>query len=203
MKFILIVALAYINVSAYAQTSEVDKQFRQFMRYYQKEKFKKAAPYFETLMNSSFTFDKVFYQSGMLMYDYLYAESRNTSEQTHYQWMMDTLNTVLGKSMEEVYKDRYEVAGEIVVNGEVEPVYGGRGGYDQAPEYPTGLGGFLSDVAEEIRLSPVLSHYKKEQKGFVAFVVNGDGRIINIEIMKGFTPEIDQEVIKIIGAMPD
>ena len=89
------------------------------------------------------------------------------------------------------------------INGKVEPVYGGRGGYDQAPEYPTELGGFLSDVAEEIRLSPVLSDYKKEQKGFVAFVVNGDGRIINIEIMKGFTPEIDQEVIKIIGAMPD
>jgi TonB family protein len=73
-------------------------------------------------------------------------------------------------------------------------------------DMPTFKGGdvnyFRDWVQERVKYPESLINEKIEGKVFVMFVVENDGSVTNVEIMKGVHPELDKETIRVVESSP-
>ncbi len=70
------------------------------------------------------------------------------------------------------------------------------------PKFPGGQGGTLKYLKEAIVYPEKARKAKKEGKVFISFVVEKDGSISNVELLRGFDPECDEAALKAIREMP-
>ena len=72
----------------------------------------------------------------------------------------------------------------------------------EMPKYPGGETKLLSYLTENIKY-PVKSIEKKEQgRVIVDFIVEKDGSLSNIHVLKSITPRLDAEAIRVVKSMP-
>ena len=64
---------------------------------------------------------------------------------------------------------------------------------DVEPEYLDGLEAFHAYISEQIEFPKILRKYGTASTAFVAFVVDRDGRVINVKMLKGITKEVGSE----------
>lgn len=70
------------------------------------------------------------------------------------------------------------------------------------PEFPGGIGALMKYLGENIKY-PVEAKEKKIQgRVNVAFIVNQDGSISDTKIIRGASPLLDAEALRVIGSMP-
>ncbi len=77
--------------------------------------------------------------------------------------------------------------------------------YDAAdvdPEFPGGQEVMQKFIAENFHLSEKAKKEGKEGMVYTQFVVNKKGEITNVETLKGVSPEVDEECIRVIESMP-
>jgi len=74
---------------------------------------------------------------------------------------------------------------------------------EKMPEFPGGRGSLISFINEN-RIYPVQAQENGIQGRVVLqFVVEVDGSITNIQIIRGVSPDIDREAVRIIESMPN
>lgn len=69
--------------------------------------------------------------------------------------------------------------------------------------YPDGPEGFYKYISQNVKYpeSAVKAHI--QGKVFVAFLVQEDGSLNNVKVVRGLTPEIDSEAVRVIKASPN
>lgn len=74
---------------------------------------------------------------------------------------------------------------------------------DVMPEYPGGQGELLKFLARNIKYPEESVKNKEEGRVQIAFIVNKDGSISDVKVLKNATPLLDAEAIRITKSMPN
>lgn len=72
----------------------------------------------------------------------------------------------------------------------------------EPPEFPDGTAAFLNYVRESQVYPKDALRDKVQGRVLVQFIVNEDGSISDVKVVKGLTPSLDAEAIRIVSAMP-
>lgn len=70
------------------------------------------------------------------------------------------------------------------------------------PQPPRGLELYNAYITENIKYSDKAREARITGKVFVKFLVNIDGSLENLEVLKGIDPDLDQEAIRVIKDGP-
>jgi TonB family protein len=73
--------------------------------------------------------------------------------------------------------------------------------YGEQPEYPGGLNGMMRFLQNNLVYPKDARRSGSQGKVFVGFVVNTDGSLSEIEVVKGVTYSIDKEAKRVVGIM--
>jgi TonB family protein len=73
---------------------------------------------------------------------------------------------------------------------------------EQQAEFPGGMAGLKDFLRDNMKLPPEVKRKKIDGKVFVKFIVGIDGLISNIEVVKGLSPALDQEAIRLVSIFP-
>ena len=73
---------------------------------------------------------------------------------------------------------------------------------EEMPEFPGGMGEAMKFLGRNIKYPVVAQPAKIEGRVIVQFVVERDGNLSNIHVVRGVSPELDAEAIRVIGLMP-
>jgi periplasmic protein TonB len=79
---------------------------------------------------------------------------------------------------------------EIVMNAELMPKYDG------------GMEGMMRYLVRNMKYPATARRMMLEGTVFVSFVVNGDGTVSQVQVIKGFHPDCDKEAVRVISSMP-
>lgn len=73
---------------------------------------------------------------------------------------------------------------------------------EQKPEFVGGEKALMKFLAENIKYPKDARKQKVEGKVFASFVVEKDGTISNITLLKRIFPSCDEEVVRVLNSMP-
>lgn len=73
---------------------------------------------------------------------------------------------------------------------------------EQQPEFPGGAGALMSYLGKNIKYPAAASRANVSGKVFLTFVVNTDGSIQNVDVLKGLGFGCDEEARRVIQGMP-
>ena len=74
---------------------------------------------------------------------------------------------------------------------------------EQMPEYPGGQAALIEYISNNVKYPDDAAKKKVEGKVFVTFVVDTDGKITDVSLMRKVFPSLDAEAIRVISAMPN
>lgn len=74
---------------------------------------------------------------------------------------------------------------------------------EQQAEFPGGFGGPTTYLAQNLKYPIEAQRAKIQGKVFVTFVVNQDGSISDIQVLKGIGHGCDEEAVRVVGRMPN
>jgi periplasmic protein TonB len=70
------------------------------------------------------------------------------------------------------------------------------------PQYADGQAGMIRYIQRNLRYPNSAQRLEIEGTVFVSFIVNGDGSISNVEVIRGIHPDCDREAARVISKMP-
>jgi TonB family protein len=73
---------------------------------------------------------------------------------------------------------------------------------EQMPEFPGGMDALMKYVVSNIKYPQDAIDEGKSGRVFVSFVVEKDGRVSNVKVMKGVCESIDKEAVRVVSSMP-
>ena len=73
---------------------------------------------------------------------------------------------------------------------------------EQMPEYPGGMQALLEYLMENVKYPEDAEKQKIEGRVIATFVVETDGSINNVEVVKPAFPSLDAEAVRVLSAMP-
>ena len=73
---------------------------------------------------------------------------------------------------------------------------------DQMPEYPGGMGAFLEYMMQNLKYPEDAVKQKIEGRVIASFVVETDGSITEINVVKKVFPSLDDEAVRMLKEMP-
>jgi len=73
---------------------------------------------------------------------------------------------------------------------------------DTPPVFPGGLKKFYSFIGKNIKYPPQAVKNNIQGKVFLEFIVEADGRLSNVKVDKGLSPELDQEALRVLESSP-
>ena len=74
---------------------------------------------------------------------------------------------------------------------------------EEMPQFPGGMGEAMRFLAKNIKYPVESQKAKIEGRVIVQFVVKENGKVADIKVMRGVSPELDAEAIRVVGLMPD
>lgn len=74
---------------------------------------------------------------------------------------------------------------------------------EKMPEYPGGIKEMITFIAENLRYPQELAGSNILGRVITNFIVNKDGSISNIEVIRGIDPLLDAEAVRVISTMPN
>ncbi len=73
---------------------------------------------------------------------------------------------------------------------------------EQMPEFPGGQAAMMNFIATNIRYPPMARESGIQGRVFVNFVVEPDGSVTNVNVLRGIGGGCDEEAIRVVQAMP-
>ena len=73
---------------------------------------------------------------------------------------------------------------------------------EKMPEYPGGQAALFEYLSKNVKYPADAEKQKIEGRVLVTFVVNTDGSITDIEVVKKAFPSLDAEAVRVISGMP-
>ena len=73
---------------------------------------------------------------------------------------------------------------------------------EQMPEYPGGPGALIEYLSQNVKYPEDAKQQKIEGRVLATFVVETDGSVSNVEVVKPAFPSLDAEAVRLLLAMP-
>jgi protein TonB len=73
---------------------------------------------------------------------------------------------------------------------------------ESMPEYPGGMGSLMKYLAENIKYPPLAKESGIQGRVFINFVVEPDGTISNVKVLRGIGGGCDEEAVRVVEKMP-
>ena len=73
---------------------------------------------------------------------------------------------------------------------------------DQMPEFPGGMMAMMEFLQDNMKYPADAEKQKVQGKVMVSFIVETDGSISDVKVMKNVFPSLDAEAIRVVKAMP-
>lgn len=73
---------------------------------------------------------------------------------------------------------------------------------ERLPEYPGGMSAFVQWLTKNLKYPVTAQRRKVEGTVLVAFIVNKDGSITDLKVVKSAAPELDSEALRVLRMMP-
>lgn len=73
---------------------------------------------------------------------------------------------------------------------------------EKQPEFPGGMAELMKFLAKSIEYPVIAQENGIQGRVVCSFVVNRDGSIVDIQVMRGVDPSLDKEAVRVIGTMP-
>ena len=89
-----------------------------------------------------------------------------------------------------------DVTAEDVVQGEIYDMV------EQAPQFPGGPQELMSYLAKNIKYPVEAQKAGQQGRVICQFVVTKEGKVADIKIVRGVSPELDEEAVRVVKAMP-
>ncbi|MBR1557270.1 MAG: energy transducer TonB [Prevotella sp.] len=74
---------------------------------------------------------------------------------------------------------------------------------EQMPEYPGGVMAMMEFLRDNVKYPADAEKQKVQGRVLVSFVVETDGSISDVKVMKAVFPSLDAEAIRVVKAMPN
>lgn len=74
---------------------------------------------------------------------------------------------------------------------------------ENQPEFPGGEKALVEFIAKNVKYPPTAINYKIEGKVYVSFIIEKDGSLSNIKVMKGIGGSCDEEARRVISLLPN
>ena len=74
---------------------------------------------------------------------------------------------------------------------------------EQMPEFPGGQAALIEYISNNVKYPDDAAKKKVEGKVFVTFVVDTDGKITDVSLLRKVFPSLDAEAIRVISGMPN
>ena len=75
-------------------------------------------------------------------------------------------------------------------------------GVETMPEYPGGVSAMMSFIGKNLVYPEVSQENGIQGRVVVQFVINVDGTVSDIKVVKSVDPYLDKEAIRVVGSMP-
>ncbi len=95
--------------------------------------------------------------------------------------------------------------GKLLSDDEVEDAQGEDPIYssvDEFPEFPGGTNAMMNFLSSNLKYPESAKNNKQQGKVFISFVVEKDGGITDVKVMRGVCEDIDAEAIRVVKSMP-
>lgn len=73
---------------------------------------------------------------------------------------------------------------------------------EEAPEFPGGVNAMMDYLRGNLKYPESAKKNKQEGRVFIGFVVEKDGSVTNVNVLRGVCEELDNEAVKVVKAMP-
>lgn len=74
---------------------------------------------------------------------------------------------------------------------------------EEMPDFPDGgLAGLMKFLGKNIKYPVIAQENGIQGRVICSFVVNKDGSIVDIEVLRGVDPSLDKEAVRVLGTMP-
>ena len=73
---------------------------------------------------------------------------------------------------------------------------------EKYPEFPGGTPELMKFLSKNIKYPVIAQENGIQGRVVCSFVVNRDGSIVDIQVMRGVDPSLDKEAVRVIGTMP-
>ena len=73
---------------------------------------------------------------------------------------------------------------------------------EEMPEFPGGMNELLKYLAKSIKYPVIAQENGIQGRVVCSFVVNRDGSIVDIQVLRGVDPSLDKEAVRVLGTMP-
>lgn len=94
----------------------------------------------------------------------------------------------------------YEV---VMVEPEPEPDEIIHVAVEENPEFPGGTAALMEYLRKNIKYPAICRENNIQGRVLVSFVVNKDGSIVDVEVVRGVNPSLDKEAVRVISQMPN
>ena len=190
------------SIAATAQSAlpeEVRHHESKLNDYFLRDQHRKAQRSFEWLWTHNPTHSQEYFETGVLLYDYLLEEGKE-KERAHYRAMLDTLRELTQVDLTTIYEQRFNEYGyhPRPPDRTVDLPPNLTTNYDVAPYYPEGTEALLTCIKSHLRYPKVLRKHGTSAKVFVAFVIKADGSIGHVRMLRGITAEADMQITEAV-----
>ena len=73
---------------------------------------------------------------------------------------------------------------------------------EEMPQFPGGMGEAMKFLAKNMKYPVAAQQAKIEGRVIVQFVIERDGSVSDVKVMRGVSPELDAEAIRVVSMMP-
>jgi periplasmic protein TonB len=73
---------------------------------------------------------------------------------------------------------------------------------EKGPEFPGGVDGFLRFIAKNVRYPADAREINKQGKELIQFIVEKDGSVSNVKVLRPLLPSMDKEAIRVVSSSP-
>ena len=73
---------------------------------------------------------------------------------------------------------------------------------EEAPEFPGGVNAMMDYLRGNLKYPESAKKNKQEGRVFIGFVVEKDGSVTNVNVLRGVCEELDNEAVRVVKAMP-
>jgi TonB family protein len=109
---------------------------------------------------------------------------------------VEVTNVGIDSSFQAVKEDLYQTLKNKSVGDSIYQVV------EQMPEFPGGVEAMMQYVVDNVKYPQDAINEGKSGRVFVSFVVEKDGRVSNVKVMKGVCESIDKEAVRVVSSMP-
>lgn len=73
---------------------------------------------------------------------------------------------------------------------------------EEMPSFPGGTGELMKFLSKNIKYPEIAAENGIKGRVMVSFVVNKDGKIVDVQVIRGVDPSLDKEAVRVVKSMP-